>query len=128
LLFSHSFLSHFPSENHFDGSRNSIALLGGERRYILAHPDQCIPMALYPKEHPSARHSAVDWTRPEEYLDEYPEFRNAMANEVVLQPGDVLYLPTNWFHYIVSLELNFQCNTRSGVGFEYMEPLKRCGF
>lgn len=29
------------AENHFDGSRNAIALLGGSRRYILAHPDQC---------------------------------------------------------------------------------------
>lgn len=29
------------AENHFDGSRNSIALLGGSRRYILSHPDQC---------------------------------------------------------------------------------------
>ena len=29
------------AENHFDGSRNAIVLLGGSRRYILAHPDQC---------------------------------------------------------------------------------------
>lgn len=29
------------AENHFDGSRNSIILLGGSRRYILSHPDQC---------------------------------------------------------------------------------------
>lgn len=29
------------AENHFDGSRNSLVLLGGSRRYILAHPDQC---------------------------------------------------------------------------------------
>ena len=29
------------AENHYDGGRNSIALLGGSRRYILAHPEQC---------------------------------------------------------------------------------------
>ena len=91
------------AENHFDGSRNAIVVLGGSRRYILAHPNQCDKLALFPKGHPSARHSAVDWSNPN--LQEFPQFAQAMANEVVLQAGHVLYLPTNWFHYIVSLEL-----------------------
>jgi hypothetical protein len=82
------------AENHFDVSRNAIALLGGERRYILSHPDECLNLALLPKEHPSGRHSAVDWSNPD--LDRYPQFKEAKSNEVVLQAGDVLYLPTNW--------------------------------
>ena len=114
------------AENHFDGSRNAIAVLGGERRYILSHPKECPHLALLPKDHPSARHSAVDWSDPD--LTKYPEFELAHGNEVVLQAGDVLYLPTNWFHYIVSLSLNFQCNTRSGITQEYMAPIKQCGF
>jgi ribosomal protein L16 Arg81 hydroxylase len=114
------------AENHFDGSRNMIVVLGGERRYILSHPDQCEFLSLLPKGHPSARHSAVDWSDPD--LDTYPEFALAQANEVVLQAGDVLYLPTNWFHYIISLSLNFQCNTRSGIGQDYMAPIHHCGF
>jgi hypothetical protein len=100
------------AENHFDGSRNFIALLSGERRYILSHPNQCSKLALYPMEHPSARHSAIDWSDPD--LAEFPEFSEAQVNEVVLQAGDVMYLPTNWFHYIISLELNMvrtnECN------------------
>jgi Cupin-like domain len=114
------------AENHFDQSRNAIVVLGGERRYVLAHPNQCPKLSLLPKGHPSARHSAVDWSNPD--LDSYPEFAEARGNEVVLQPGDVLYLPTNWFHYIISLNLNFQCNTRSGVTPEYMRPIRECGF
>jgi hypothetical protein len=114
------------AENHFDASRNSIAVLGGERRYILSHPSQCQNLALFPKGHPSARHSAVDWSDPD--LDEYPEFASAQSSEVVLQAGDVLYLPTNWFHYIISLSLNFQCNTRSGRGDETMDHMHECGF
>lgn len=114
------------AENHFDQSRNAIVVLGGERRYILAHPNQCKLLSLLPKGHPSARHSAVDWSDPD--LVSYPEFAKARGNEVVLQPGDVLYLPTNWFHYIISLNLNFQCNTRSGVTPEYMRPIRECGF
>ncbi|CAJ1935073.1 unnamed protein product [Cylindrotheca closterium] len=114
------------AENHFDGSRNSIVVLGGERRYILAHPNQCQNLALLPKGHPSARHSAVDWSDPD--LETYPQFQEARGNEVVLQAGDVLYLPTNWFHYIISLSLNFQCNTRSGIDDRYMKPIHECGF
>lgn len=83
-------------------------------------------MQLYPQGHPSARHSQVDYTNPD--LNEFPDFAKANANEVIMQPGDVLYLPTNWFHYIVSLELNFQCNTRSGINYEYEDVINECGF
>ena len=114
------------AENHFDSSRNAIVVLKGERRYILSPPDQCRNLALFPKNHPSARHSAVDWSEPD--LEQFPQFAEARSNEVVLQAGDVLYLPTNWFHYIISLSLNYQCNTRSGKSNHYMEPIQECGF
>eukprot|EP00559_Dactyliosolen_fragilissimus_P006737 CAMPEP_0184870590 /NCGR_PEP_ID=MMETSP0580-20130426/38036_1 /TAXON_ID=1118495 /ORGANISM="Dactyliosolen fragilissimus" /LENGTH=463 /DNA_ID=CAMNT_0027372745 /DNA_START=350 /DNA_END=1741 /DNA_ORIENTATION=+ len=114
------------AENHFDGSRNMIAILGGERRYILSHPDECKRLCLYPQGHPSGRHSAVDWSDPD--LEKFPKFKMAKVNEVIMQAGDVLYLPTNWFHYIISLELNFQCNTRSGISKDYMEQIHNCGF
>jgi hypothetical protein len=114
------------AQNHFDGGRNSIALLGGQRRYILSHPNQCDRLALYPVGHPSARHSAINWADPD--LDEYPEFAQAQANEVVLQAGDVLYLPNFWFHHIISLSINFQCNTRSGFAMENMKHIQQCGY
>mmetsp|Transcript_35156 Transcript_35156/g.85067 ORF Transcript_35156/g.85067 Transcript_35156/m.85067 type:complete len:622 (-) Transcript_35156:81-1946(-) len=114
------------AENHFDMSRNAIVVLGGERRYVLAHPEECPRLSLLPKGHPSARHSAVDWSDPD--LETYPEFAEARGNEVVLQAGDVLYLPTNWFHFIISLNLNFQCNTRSGISPHYMKAINECGF
>uniref|UniRef100_A0A6U5H2S0 JmjC domain-containing protein n=1 Tax=Grammatophora oceanica TaxID=210454 RepID=A0A6U5H2S0_9STRA len=114
------------AENHFDGSRNFVVVLGGERRYIVSEPNQCEMLALHPKEHPSARHSAIDWSDPD--LESFPKFKEAKTSEVVLQAGDVLYLPTNWFHYIISLTLNYQCNTRSGVSTETMQDIRKCGF
>lgn len=110
---------------HFDGSRNFVILFGGERRYILSHPKNCPMLGLYPRSHPSGRHSAFDWSYPD--LETYPEFANAMGNEVVLQAGDVLYLPTYWFHYIVSSDLNWQCNARSGITKEYQRHIDACG-
>ncbi|KAL7565882.1 hypothetical protein ACA910_021473 [Epithemia clementina (nom. ined.)] len=114
------------AENHFDASRNAIAVFMGQRRYILSHPQQCANLALLPKHHASARHSAVDYTHPD--LQKFPEFAHAKGNEVVLQPGQVLYLPTHWFHYIVSLDLNYQCNARSGETDHYWPPIRDCGF
>ena len=114
------------AENHFDGSRNMIVILGGERRYILSHPDQCNQLELLPRGHPSARHSAVDWSQPD--WDKFQKFKEAEVNEVVMQAGDVLYLPTHWFHYIISLGLNYQCNTRSGSSDEYKAFIEECGF
>ena len=128
------------SENHFDGSRNVIGNFGGRRRYILSHPNQCESMYLLPMGHPSERHSgdacnfnpacknsstSVDWSDPD--LERWPKFANLQANEVILSPGDFLYLPTHWFHYIISLGLNYQCNTRSGRNEKYTPIMQKCG-
>ncbi|KAG7355470.1 cupin-like domain containing protein [Nitzschia inconspicua] len=119
------------AENHFDSSRNAIVILGGQRRYILSHPRYCKNMALFPLGHPSGRHSQINWTNvafSNDWEDTYPEFRDSMSNEVILQSGDVLYLPTNWFHFIVSLSVNYQCNTRSGRTTHYDPTIRECGF
>ena len=113
--------------NHFDGERNFVTVLSGERRYVLARPHQCGNMALYPYGHPSARHSAVDWANPD--LQEHPKFEQAKGNEVVLQAGDSLFLPSLWFHYIVSMSTNVQCNTRSGMDQRRVQELDdSCGW
>jgi hypothetical protein len=114
------------AQNHYDFGRNAIALLQGTRRYILSHPDQCKNMALFPPGHPSARHSAIDWADPD--VDKYPEFSQAQSHEVVLQAGQVLYLPHVWFHHIISLDIDMQCNTRSGIDHELQECIDDCGF
>ena len=114
------------AETHFDESRNFIVLLGGQRRYILAHPQECQNLQLYPFDHPSGRHSAVDWTNPD--LKKFPGFKKAEVHEVVLQAGDALYLPTLWFHFVVSLNVNYQCNARSGKTFENFDYIRQCGF
>jgi hypothetical protein len=114
------------AETHFDESRNFIVLLGGQRRYILAHPRECPNLYLYPSNHPSGRHSAVDWIHPN--LTQFPDFIKAQVQEVVLQAGDALYLPTMWFHFIVSLNINYQCNARSGTTNENLQFIQQCGF
>lgn len=114
------------AETHYDFSRNFITILKGQKRYVLAHPNQCPNLELHPPGHPSARHSKVDWSNPAEWHT--GRFSQAQVNEVILQAGDALYLPTSWFHFIVSLNLNYQCNARSGVTYENYDAITACGF
>ena len=46
------------------------------------------------------------------------ESGDAMAIDTVLKAGEVLYIPSHWFHYITSLQKSAQCNVRSGVDIE----------
>lgn len=123
------------AEAHYDGSRNAIAQLGGppdhpnsgRRRYIIAAPDQCEKAYLLPRGHPSGRHSQIDWSRPVD-ASRFPNFANLLASEVIMEPGDVLYLPHAWLHYIHNLGTNFQCNSRSGRNSVGSLALQKCGF
>jgi Cupin-like domain len=43
---------------------------------------------------------------------------SSQAVETVLKQGEVLYIPSHWFHYIISLQKSAQCNVRSGIDLE----------
>ena len=38
--------------------------------------------------------------------------RQTLISEVLLKAGEVLYVPTLWFHYISNIGINAQCNRR----------------
>lgn len=115
---------------HYDGRRNFVAMIKGRKRYVLLPPRACSQLSLLPKGHPSARHSYVDWSSlvgsnhsagkgeaPNDStgLDEKKEaILRAPATEYLLSRGEVLYIPSYWFHYIVSQDASIQCNARSG--------------
>ena len=40
--------------------------------------------------------------------------KTSLSIDTVLKAGEVLYIPSHWFHYIVSLQKSAQCNVRSG--------------
>ncbi len=114
------------AEAHFDASRNMVGLVSGTRRWILAQPAQCKHAYLLPTGHPSGRHSEVDWSKPD--LEAYPDFANMVGHEVLLTPGDVLNVPAWWIHFIENLDINTQCNSRSGDSEIGLDGLDACGF
>ena len=40
--------------------------------------------------------------------------RDSLAIDTVVKAGEILYIPSHWFHYITSLQKSAQCNVRSG--------------
>lgn len=112
---------------HYDGGRNMVAMITGAKRYILSPPKECGKLGIITERgHPTYRHSLLNFG----YINllDGPEAENipknerewlelsktSLAIETVLKAGEVLYIPSHWFHYITSLQKSAQCNTRSG--------------
>ena len=87
----------------------------------------CIPRSFCCTASRSEVVSAIDWSRPVD-LQKFPKWSRMRGFEVILEPGDALYIPSFWLHYIVSLGTNFQCNARSGHSEASHEDLRVCGF
>lgn len=101
------------AEAHYDSGRNMVAMLKGSKRYILAPPWACDKLGIISdNKHPSYRHSVIDWSDPQQALSN--GFKQADAIDTVVRMGEVLYIPSFWFHYIISLSYSIQCNSRSG--------------
>ena len=101
------------AETHYDGGRNSVAMIRGSKRYILSPPEACRYLdVISDKKHPSFRHSTIDFVNLERVHAN--EIRNVRSIQTIVRAGEVLYIPSFWFHYIVSLNYSIQCNARSG--------------
>mmetsp|Transcript_34302 Transcript_34302/g.110156 ORF Transcript_34302/g.110156 Transcript_34302/m.110156 type:complete len:505 (-) Transcript_34302:186-1700(-) len=101
------------AEAHYDGGRNMVAMLKGAKRYVLSPPASCKDLAIIPdRRHPSFRHSTTDWSHQ---AQAEAHLNDAHAIDTVLREGEILYIPSYWIHYIVSLKYSIQCNTRSGA-------------
>ena len=89
-------------------------MLKGAKRYILNPPSACKKLGIITdSKHPSYRHSAIDWSDLQQARSF--DFGHVQAIDTIVRTGEVLYIPSFWFHYIVSLRYSVQCNTRSGT-------------
>lgn len=110
-----------------------VAMITGAKRYVLAPPRECPKLGVVPtRRHPFFRHSLLDFGHIN-LVDDNSDLTEGMSREerewlriakessaveTVLKAGEVLYIPSHWFHYITSLQKSAQCNTRSGRHFE----------
>lgn len=91
---------------HWDLSRNLACVVAGRRRFTLFPPDQISNLYVGPVDFTLAGQpiSTVDFAAPD--LERFPRFEEALrhAQAVELAPGDALFVPGLWFHYVEGLE------------------------
>ncbi|XP_065113644.1 lysine-specific demethylase 8 isoform X2 [Paramisgurnus dabryanus] len=89
---------------HQDPQQNFLAQVVGRKYIRLYSPDET--KNLYPHESQLLHNtSQVEVENPD--LVRFPDFSKASYQECVLQPGDVLFIPVQHWHYVRSLELSF---------------------
>jgi hypothetical protein len=91
---------------HFDLPDNIACVVAGRRRFTLFPPDQISNLYIGPLDHTPAGQpiSLVDVANPD--LVRYPRFVQALeqAQTAELMPGDAIFIPSQWWHAVESLE------------------------
>ena len=80
---------------HYDGAGTHAFLMQiyGRKEFVLYPPEQ--EAFLYPIQG-KENHSLVDIAHPD--FTKYPLFANAVPTRFVLEPGELLFIPSHWWH------------------------------
>ncbi len=93
---------------HYDTSHNLHLVVYGRKKFVIFPPSSHAELILYPSLHQFYRQVQRDVLSPEVI----PELTSSPL-EVILSPGEVLYLPPYWFHCVISLETTISLNVWS---------------
>jgi [protein]-arginine 3-hydroxylase / protease len=120
---------------HFDSSHNLFVQIAGTKKVVLIPPEQSDCVYFPCREFGLNLHfSPVEVERPDP--SRHPLFARTTPWEVTVQPGEMLFIPATWWHYLRALEpsisLNFWWNTPATLWgpprhlfLEYRERLRR---
>ena len=89
-----------------DMSNVMLTQFHGRKRVLLIHPKYSA--LLYKL--PFNTHSLVDLDQPE--LKKYPALQYLQCHECILEPGDSLFMPAGYWHYITYLDAGFSVSYR----------------
>ncbi|CAF4409776.1 unnamed protein product, partial [Adineta steineri] len=89
--------SHTPC--HYDTyGINFVAQILGRKRWLLFPPDSAI----------SQLQTRIPYEESSVYLDIEPmildKFHNIDVYDITLEPGDVLFVPKHWWHFVSSID------------------------
>ncbi len=87
---------------HWDSSDNILSQVMGRKLILLVSPK--FKKAMYPsdKYDYDSHASQVDINAYDEV--KFPRFKQVEIKKVILEPGDTLFVPRGWWHYVKSLD------------------------
>lgn len=83
-------------------------------KYVRLYAPEFAPQ-LYPRAGAMSNTSAVNVAAPD--ASAHPAFAGAPFFECVLGPGDALYIPPRWWHYVVALSPSWSVSFWSGTTY-----------
>ncbi|KAH8415471.1 hypothetical protein KR222_000326 [Zaprionus bogoriensis] len=89
--------AHTISPMHTDPKHNLLCQVFGSKHIILAAPDDTANLYAHENEF-LGNTSRIDAAKPD--LERYPLLAKVRFRQLLLQPGDCLYLPPQWWHYV----------------------------
>jgi putative sterol carrier protein len=102
---------------HRDDTDNLFAQVWGQKSFILAAPHHRAALGTWSTS-PKGGLDGCDFNPDAPDYQRFPEARNVTFLRIVLQAGDLLFLPEGWFHQVesvsTSLSVNFWVNSRRG--------------
>ena len=100
---------HVIAHCHYDGYHNFYAQFFGTKKFTLFRPTNWPGLYPYPFLHPSHAQAQVNLSERME-VERFPLVHSVEAVEIVLHPGDLLYIPPLWFHHVESMSVSISVN------------------
>ncbi|XP_075970835.1 jumonji domain containing 5 [Anticarsia gemmatalis] len=89
---------------HHDPKKNLLTQVIGEKRLFIFSPSDS--QYLYPHDHELLKNTAqVDPRKPD--LKKHPRYASATPYFCILKPGQMIYIPPKWWHFVESLSISF---------------------
>ena len=89
---------------HHDPHYNLLAQVVGSKYVRLYHPRHTAQLHPY-NTGLTQNSSQIDVFEPDHSL--YPEFAALPFLDCILQPGQMLFIPPDWWHYVKALSVSF---------------------
>lgn len=92
---------------HFDSMHNFNVQLFGRKKWVI-FPREQQDLLYVPSTLRLNHFSPINYESPD--LVKFPKYRQATPIEFVLNPGEVIFLPYGWVHYVQTLEFSITLN------------------